>query len=47
MIPPPAPRQQSIPQIAWVLGALLVVAIMGVISYFFVIAAAKPTSPRS
>jgi len=35
MIPPPAPRQQSIPQIAWVIGALLVVAIMGVISYFF------------
>ena len=37
MIPPPAPRQQSIPQIAWVLGALLVVAIMGAISYFFVL----------
>jgi hypothetical protein len=37
MIPPPAPRQQSIPQIAWVLGALLVVAIMGGISYFLVL----------
>jgi len=37
MIPPAAPRRQSIPQIAWVLGALLVVAIMGVIAYFFVI----------
>jgi len=37
MIPPPAPRQQSIPQITWVLGALLVVAIMGGISYFLVL----------
>jgi len=37
MIPPPALRQQSIPQIAWVLGALLVVAIMGIVSYFFVL----------
>ncbi len=36
-IPPPAPRRQSIPQIAWVLGALLVVAIMGLFSYFFVL----------
>ncbi|HMD83833.1 MAG TPA: protein kinase [Terriglobia bacterium] len=34
MISPPAPHRQSIPQIAWVLGALLVVAIMGVVSYF-------------
>jgi serine/threonine protein kinase len=34
MIPPPASRQRSIPQIAWVLGALLVVAIMASISYF-------------
>ena len=37
MNPPPAPRQQSIPQIAWVLGALLVLAIMGGISYFLVL----------
>jgi serine/threonine-protein kinase len=37
MIPPPAPRQQSIPQIAWVLGALLVVAIMGGVYYFLVL----------
>jgi serine/threonine-protein kinase len=36
-IPPHAPRQQSIPQIAWVLGALFVVAIMGGISYFVAI----------
>ena len=43
VIPPPAPRQQSIPQIAWVLGALLVVAIMGVISYFFVL---RPRTKR-
>src|ERR1017187_286439 len=31
--PPPHPHQQSIPQIAWVLAALLVLAIMGGISY--------------
>ena len=34
VIPPHAPRQQSIPQIAWVLGALFVVAIMGGLTYF-------------
>ena len=44
MIPPPAPRRQSIPQIAWVLGALLVVAIMGVISYLFVLRPESRTS---
>lgn len=43
MIPPPPPRRQSIPQIAWVLGALLVVAIMGVIAYFSVIGPSKPS----
>jgi serine/threonine protein kinase len=37
MIPPVVPRQQSIPQVAWVLGALLVVAFMGVIGYWVVI----------
>lgn len=37
MIPPHAPPQQAIPQIAWVLGALLLVAIMGSISYFLVL----------
>jgi serine/threonine-protein kinase len=37
MIPPPPARPQSIPQITWVLGALLVVAIMGSISYFLVL----------
>ncbi|HTS69647.1 MAG TPA: serine/threonine-protein kinase, partial [Terriglobia bacterium] len=42
-IPPPAPRQQSIPQIAWVLGALLVVAIMGGASYLLVL---RPRSQR-
>ena len=46
MIPPPAPRQQSIPQIAWVLGALLVVAIMGGISYFLVLRPrSQPVTP--
>jgi serine/threonine-protein kinase len=35
--PPPATPQKSIPQVAWVLGALVVVAIMGIISYFFVL----------
>jgi hypothetical protein len=35
-IPPAPPRQQSIPQIAWVLGALGVVAMVGSISYFVV-----------
>jgi serine/threonine-protein kinase len=43
MIPPPPARQQSIPQIAWVLGALLIVAIMGVIA-FFVIGPSKPST---
>jgi serine/threonine-protein kinase len=38
MPPPPASRQQAIPQIAWVLGALLLVALMGVVVYFRVIA---------
>ena len=47
MIPPPAPRQQSIPQIAWVLGALLVVAIMGVISYFFVLRPRSQPGPHA
>jgi serine/threonine-protein kinase len=37
MIPPPAPRQQSIPQIAWVLGALIFVAIMAGMTYIFVL----------
>jgi serine/threonine-protein kinase len=37
MIPPPAPRQQSIPQIAWVLGALMFVAIMAGMTYIFVL----------
>ena len=41
MIPPPAPHKQSIPQIAWVLGALVLVAIMGVIAFFFVIGPQK------
>jgi serine/threonine-protein kinase len=46
MIPPAAPRQQSIPQIAWVLGALLVVAIMGSISYFLVLRPrGRPATP--
>jgi serine/threonine-protein kinase len=43
VIPSLAPRLQSIPQIAWVLGALLVVAIMGVISYHYVL---RPESHR-
>jgi serine/threonine-protein kinase len=34
MIPPPAPRWRSIPQFAWVGGAILVVGILGAISYF-------------
>jgi serine/threonine-protein kinase len=37
MIPPPAARRQGIPQIAWVLGAVLVVAIMGGIAYLKVV----------
>jgi serine/threonine-protein kinase len=37
MIPPPPARRQGIPQIAWVLGALLVVAIMGGIAYLKVV----------
>ncbi len=32
--PPPKPRPQSAPQIAWVMGALLVVAIMGGITFY-------------
>ena len=48
MMPPAAPRQQSIPQIAWVLGALLVVTIMGVISYFFVLRPeSQPVKPEA
>ncbi len=31
------PRQQSIPQVVWVLGALVVVAILGVLGYLFVL----------
>jgi serine/threonine-protein kinase len=34
VIPPHMPRQQSIPQIAWVLGALMLVAVMAGVSYF-------------
>jgi serine/threonine-protein kinase len=37
VIPPPAPRQQSIPQIAWVLGALVFVAIMASMTYIFIL----------
>ena len=41
MIPPPPSSQGSIPQVAWVLGALLVVAIVGVVAYFFVLGPKK------
>ena len=37
VVPPPALGQKSIPQIAWVLGALLVVAILGGLSYLVVL----------
>jgi serine/threonine-protein kinase len=37
VIPPPKPRAKSVPQIIWVLGALLAVAVMLSISYFFVL----------
>jgi hypothetical protein len=37
MIPPPAPQPRALPQIAWVLGALLVALIMGGIGYFVVL----------
>jgi len=33
-IPLAPPREKSIPQVAWVLGALVVVAILGIVSYF-------------
>jgi predicted Ser/Thr protein kinase len=36
-VPLSAPRQQSIPQVAWVLGALVVVAILGVLGYLLVL----------
>jgi serine/threonine protein kinase len=35
-LPPPAPAQQAIPQIAWVVGALLLVALILAMSYIFV-----------
>ena len=41
--PPPAARPKSIPQVAWVLGALVLVAIMGIASYFFVL---RPQAKR-
>ncbi|MFZ0959765.1 MAG: PEGA domain-containing protein [Terriglobia bacterium] len=48
MVPPAAPRRQSIPQIAWVLGALLVVAIMGSISYMLVLRPrSRPATPAT
>ncbi len=34
VIPPAKPRPQPVPQIAWVMGALLVVAIMGGITFY-------------
>jgi serine/threonine-protein kinase len=37
VVPPAAPTRKSIPQVAWVLGALVVLAIMGIIGYFFVL----------
>jgi serine/threonine-protein kinase len=37
MIPPPAPQRRALPQIAWVLGALLVALIMGAIAYLVVL----------
>ncbi len=40
--PPPVPLWQTIPQYAWVVGALGVVAILGVTSYFML----RPASPR-
>lgn len=47
MIPPQAARRQSIPQIAWVLGALLVVAIMGVFVYFWGLGPNRTSVARS
>jgi serine/threonine-protein kinase len=41
-IPPPAPFWQSIPQFAWVVGAVVVVAILGITSYFML----RPASHR-
>ncbi len=37
VVPPSPAPQQPIPQIAWVLGAFMVVAIMGVVAYFLVL----------
>ncbi len=46
VVPPPVAPQKSIPQIAWVLGALLVVAITGGISYFlFLRPRTQPVTP--
>jgi len=41
--PSPMPGWQSIPQLAWVVGALVVVAILGVTGYYFVL---RPESHR-
>jgi len=42
--PPPKPRAQSVPQIAWVMGALLVVAIMGGITFYLLRPHGKPAA---
>ena len=47
MMPPTPQRQQSIPQIAYVLGALLLVAIMGAVAYFVVIKPPRPVGGSS
>jgi serine/threonine-protein kinase len=51
VIRPAPPRQQGIPQIAWVLGALLVVALLGGAGYFILLRgqsqrAVQPATPQ-